>query len=1159
MPLRASGGRSLAAQPQIRTFTRSFDSQQPTPSQELNTVRFANPLDEGAEGEGAGSAVLERVKRIEQHEKRHVAHPVWDKQDGGKDGNGVDGGEWAKELAEQQQAAAAAKSARLERDEGREGGALEFEEPERTTWAERFVALGGPGNIAAGAASALHVNLYLAALGMMLATNYFDVMSTTLVAVMGTALMQAVHTFFGSYRHFVISNADTVPGAVMVEIVQLIVKTMEREWELTRMAQMEGRDPDMDWAECMKERPDACMPCWEDQQCWLRVHSTIVAGMMLCAAVTGASLYLFGTMKWGNLISFVPLTVQAAFLAGCGWKITKTGIFFLLDRDVLLEGDFAKFGEDVLRNFLPVLILGVFIMWAEDFFHHFKYGEWTLPGLLLGLTAVFYAWVFMMMEEGQSWSDILSHARDPRNSNGTFPVLPDGRGWLMDQRYVTPDAQPRFDPLPQFYPFWDATDNYTLHNAHASGDEDADGEHVWIVWPQFTAILTLQQLVNVVMLEVVTILAILLNSTAIEEETGSNIDFDRELKVTGVGNLLSACVCGPVGFSSVGKTMLCHSMGGHYFPGVFAIAYYIFYVFIGFKFARYIPLPVLGGFIFAIGMELLLEWLVHYKKRVTKIEYRETVFLFLIMTLNFVVGFFVGIFFSLIVFASRYADVPVIKAVMDGSEYQGRSTFSGHDTIVLKKWGCKVLTVRLQGFIFFFTAEKLRSDLMHLLRSPSRTGTRQVEWLIIDCRFVENMDSTAVQKLRKLLRTAEREFSIKCMITNLQGDLKARMEGLAGKIEVLITDLEQVERAIAADEPEPEPEPSLRLSLQQAQSVHSLLTKVPMLQALSEQERVAIAGKLQTERFEAGEPVMEVGEKGDAMYFLDAGDAEVEVGGAIVMRYKPGDYFGELALLNDEPRKATVYAGVAGARCLKLSRAEFSTVASALSLSQRLKRYDSEGWGSLLYVSNSDEAVELALQALLSQPKYNPKLLWKDEECRRLGRWTLPCLVKGIIDYQRAGLGALVAGQMFDSASFRQLGTTSVWKKGQVLQHQDEWSHRTLWYIVRGQVATFRKHVDGTVSMTELRHRGTIIGEVGFFLDQPRYGTFKAVEDGTETVQFTLENYRQLAKAEPTIAEHLHVYIVEMTTSCIKRQAHEINLLLAPARGIEKEKSHSLS
>ena len=91
-------------------------------------------------------------------------------------------------------------------------------------------------------------------------------------------------------------------------------------------------------------------------------------------------------------------------------------------------------------------------------------------------------------------------------------------------------------------------------------------------------------------------------------------------------------------------------------------------------------------------------------------------------------------FFSLIAFASRYADVPVIKAVMDGSEYQGRSSFSGHDTIVLKKWGCKILTVRLKGFIFFFTAERLRLDLLRLIQSPSRTGTRKIEYLILDFR-----------------------------------------------------------------------------------------------------------------------------------------------------------------------------------------------------------------------------------------------------------------------------------------------------------------------------------------------------------------------------------------------------------------------------------------
>jgi MFS superfamily sulfate permease-like transporter len=76
-----------------------------------------------------------------------------------------------------------------------------------------------------------------------------------------------------------------------------------------------------------------------------------------------------------------------------------------------------------------------------------------------------------------------------------------------------------------------------------------------------------------------------------------------------------------------------------------------------------------------------------------------------------------------------------LAVVMDGSEYQGRSTFSGHDTMVLKKWGGKILTVRLQGFIFFFTAERLRSDLFTLIQAPERQlPSRTVEYLILDFR-----------------------------------------------------------------------------------------------------------------------------------------------------------------------------------------------------------------------------------------------------------------------------------------------------------------------------------------------------------------------------------------------------------------------------------------
>lgn len=220
---------------------------------------------------------------------------------------------------------------------------------------------------------------------------------------------------------------------------------------------------------------------------------------------------------------------------------------------------------------------------------------------------------------------------------------------------------------------------------------------------------------------------------------------------------------------------------------------------------------------------------------------------------------------------------------------------------------------------------------------------------------------------------------------------------------------------------------------------------------------------------------------------------------------------------------------------------------------------DHLNWGKLLYLFDSDDAIELALLGLLSQTKYNPKLLRKDKSCEEAGRWTLPCVVRSILDYQRAGLKAMVVGQLFDTCQFRKLGEVKTWRSGDIIRRQGEWSHQTLWYICNGQVATFRTHTDKTISKTELRHRGTIVGETGFFIDQPRYGTLQVTEDGTTTVAFTLENYRELAKEHPTMAEHLHMYVVDMQTECIKRQAHEINMLLRPAQGVEKEPSHALS
>ncbi len=258
-------------------------------------------------------------------------------------------------------------------------------------------------------------------------------MSTTMVAVIGSAMMQTVHTMLGSYNHYVISNADTMPGAVMIEVLAAVQDECELRWELQNSDLFEDIDSNGDLLLSDSEIEDGraaglkWQRCYENRECWQGVHSTMVFAMMFVGLVTSGVLYVMGKYKLGNLISFVPLTVEAAFLAGCGWKIAKTGVFFLVDKEQIMAGQLSS-----LMNSLPMVAMGVFVLWAEARFHHAKHGEWTLPLLLLGLVVVFYGffWVVVLLSN-KSFMDMIDDARQP-DTNGTWPTLPKGNGWLMD-------------------------------------------------------------------------------------------------------------------------------------------------------------------------------------------------------------------------------------------------------------------------------------------------------------------------------------------------------------------------------------------------------------------------------------------------------------------------------------------------------------------------------------------------------------------------------------------------------------------------------------------------------------------------------------------------------------------------------------------------------
>lgn len=86
------------------------------------------------------------------------------------------------------------------------------------------------------------------------------------------------------------------------------------------------------------------------------------------------------------------------------------------------------------------------------------------------------------------------------------------------------------------------------------------------------------------------------------------------------------------------------------------------------------------------------------------------------------------------------------------------------------------------------------------------------------------------------------------------------------------------------------------------------LGDVPLLAELNDYERSKIADALESIKFPAGTSIITEGDVGDAFYLLESGEAEAYKKGtsASVKSYKKGDYFGELALLNDAPRAASV-------------------------------------------------------------------------------------------------------------------------------------------------------------------------------------------------------------------------------------------------------------
>ncbi|CAO3617742.1 unnamed protein product [Cunninghamella blakesleeana] len=109
----------------------------------------------------------------------------------------------------------------------------------------------------------------------------------------------------------------------------------------------------------------------------------------------------------------------------------------------------------------------------------------------------------------------------------------------------------------------------------------------------------------------------------------------------------------------------------------------------------------------------------------------------------------------------------------------------------------------------------------------------------------------------------------------------------------------------------------------------SFLEEVPLLKSLKPYERHKIADALESVYFDDGETVINQGDVGDQFYIIESGEAVFYKSGddgvqKEVNQCGRGSYFGELALLNDSPRAATVKATGGRLKCATLGKKAFT-------------------------------------------------------------------------------------------------------------------------------------------------------------------------------------------------------------------------------------------
>ncbi|MDQ0436687.1 SulP family sulfate permease [Kaistia dalseonensis] len=575
--------------------------------------------------------------------------------------------------------------------------------------------------------------------------------------------------------------------------------------------------------------------------------ATIFAAVAIATLATALATLILGYCRLGGLIRFTPYPVIAGFLAGTGWLIVLGGVSVTTGHEPswALLPQLLHAPLLLQLGLMTALVVALFV--TERVFN----SAFAVPALLLAVLVVFN---LVVLIAGQGY--------EPFRASG----------WLMR--------------MPEAGNFWPPV--------RLSAFASVDWHAVW------SGMFTLPIVI------VITIVALLMNTTGIELHANRDMDLDREMRSNGWMNLLVGVGGGMPGYSSVSLTLIIHQLNASSkWVGIIVAVMTLSALMLGSLLLDAVPAILLGAILVWVGGSLMYDWLIRARRRLDPFEYAVILLIGLVIVLvSFPVGILVGLIAAIFLFAFQYGRVDIVRHELTGADWNTGGHVSGRRQELLRQHGTGIVIVRLQGFLFFGTADRLRKRVQDRMDAGA-------QFLVIDFRRVSGMDSSAVQSFVRLSQVAaKREFAV--VLTGLSE--RARQALLRNGLTVGDGSPVRIE---------PDLERGLRWSEDALLARLQTDTLAPaegwtlhtLLQAFLRQDSLATAIEAYCERLDvaAGSALIVEGGASRDIFFIESGTATVEMAGdagtpiALAM-VGPGDAVGEISFYLQEPRSASIVA-----------------------------------------------------------------------------------------------------------------------------------------------------------------------------------------------------------------------------------------------------------